>query len=194
MKALIVIAVLLFVPGGAMAARWEKATVPVWDFTPDDWRPYVQATVDDFNANLPPSVPHLVYTPMGELPCESLPGKGKPGGITVCTSPAERSNTARTTVVHRRITRSRIALTPPIAWGRALASELRRVSCHEFGHGVLYMPDDHTYPHAEESCVQGTLDHLGPWDIAYAADAYRHHSGPRHRSGGQHHRAKRGRA
>src|SRR4051794_34895075 len=34
-------------------ARWLKPLIPVWDFTPAFWRPFIQRVVDDFNANLP---------------------------------------------------------------------------------------------------------------------------------------------
>jgi hypothetical protein len=35
MRYVAVLLMILLLPEGAMAARWEKAEVPVWDFTPD---------------------------------------------------------------------------------------------------------------------------------------------------------------
>jgi hypothetical protein len=182
-RILLVVWLIVILPEAAMAARWERAEVPVWDFTRDDWRPYVQATVEDFNANMPPGVPRLIYTPMGELRCEDLPNNGKRGGISVCLTDAPLASSAywaeaRRTLRGQRFTSALIAIdrnTSVTSPGTLL--------CHEMTHEVFDAPDDDSRPHPNDSCVQGYLDHLGSWDIAYAASVYSqdgHHGHPKH--------------
>jgi hypothetical protein len=185
---MVLLIALALTPEATMAARWEKATVSVWDFTPEEWRPYVQATVDDFNANLPPGAPELAYVPMGELPCDALPKYGKMGGVSVCAGRGDLGrSTTNTIAVDRTLLRAKIMLDP------ADVSRLAMNSCHEMTHAVLDTPDNYSLPHLDDSCVQGLLDHLGPWDIAYAAQVYAtqpdhgHRSGKRHRHQSNHH-------
>lgn len=191
MKRLMMIVLLVsFVPEVAMAARWTKAEVPVWDFTAEEWRPAVQATVDDFNTQLPSEVPRLRYVPMGEIPCEMLPPNGRRGGISVCTSlspPGPRYSGWNTKQIsHGLITRAMVLIRAD-----AIPVAPTIVLCHEIAHVMWDVPDDYSHPHADTSCVQGFLPHLGPWDIAYATAVYNddgHHDRDRHRSRHQRHR------
>ena len=185
----IVLLVVLLVPEGAMSARWEKDTVPVWSFVPDDWQALVENTVRDFNAHLPPSAPRLVYTPMGEKPCEQLPFYGRKGGISVCLGPMPP---ARPAWSPKRISGDRFVsgligintqtdLPPDPSMLPAV------MLCHEMMHVVTDAPDGfddqgrYNYPHPDTSCVQGYLDHLGSWDIAYAESVYPFPNGHRHK-------------
>jgi hypothetical protein len=169
------LAVFLLLRGGAevaMAARWEKAEVPAYDFTPETWRPYVQANVADFNANMPPEVPRLIYTPMGERSCEDLPPNGPKGGLSYCVQRGSLSVPGYVAEMRasRRGERFVSALVA-VAADHAFVDP-QAVLCHETTHGVTDVPDDYALPHADESCVQGRLSHLGAWDIAYAAAVY----------------------
>lgn len=177
MKALIVLVVLIaLVPEGAMAARWKtNKPIPVWDFTAPERQSLVRATVDDFNRNLPVGAPHLSYIAMGTLSCSDLPEHGKPGGITVCIKPApDGQSDTDITYVGGRIYRAMVALDPD-------PGVMAKAVCHEFMHAVTDAPDDFTNPHPDTSCVQGNLDHLGPWDVAYAESVYPFANGHKHK-------------
>jgi hypothetical protein len=165
MRIWLVLLLVVLVPEGAMAARWEKAVVPVWDFMPQQAQPYIQAAVDDFNATLPPGVPRLDYIPMGELPCANLPGYGKLGGISVCYAPDSWHSVSDIALDGHAISRVRVQLVTVNA------------ACHELMHALTNIADDYANPHLGESCVQGALEHLGSWDIAYAAQVYGERNG-----------------
>lgn len=168
-----------------MAARWEThgKAIPVWDFTSDFWRESVQATVDDFNASLPPEVPRLTYVPMGEMACDALPENGRVGGISVCSAPVwPHYGEVKRSFRHDRVVSAKVI---QLEGGDVVKP--KAIMCHEFTHAVFDAPDSPdptTRPHENESCVQGRLDHLGAWDIAYAAQVY----GARGKSKHRHHR------
>jgi hypothetical protein len=157
-----------FVPGDAIAARWEIPQVIVRDHLSDDMRADVMSVVDDFNANLPTGAPELVYEAMPEQPCEAL--EQEAGVIQVCRStlvPDVNAAWQPRTINEDAFVSGQIA----IRWNYWMPS-YRPTVCHEMMHAITDVPDDPSEPHRDESCVQGTLNHLGPWDIAYATDVY----------------------
>lgn len=178
MRIWLVVMLVVLVPEGAMAARWEKHTIPVWDMTSDAWRPAIRTAIDDYNTNLPDGAPLLVDVPMGQTPCEDLPQYGRKGGITMCLAGPDDVNRSRQELWFGQ--QSKVIIQP---------ADLPRsgyVLCHELAHAVIGIPDDYTNPHLTESCVQGGLSHLGPWDIAYAAQVYGEHVRHHHRSRSRH--------
>jgi hypothetical protein len=157
-------------------ARWTSDVVTVWDFTPETWRPFVEATINDFNAVLPASVPRLVHAPMGELACDALPASGRKGGITICVAPDPRragfplvgGATTRMTTLGSVISRARVKMLASCP-----TSYLPCLLCHEMMHAVCDAPDaGATFPEPVESCIRSTWNKLGSWDVAYARRVY----------------------
>lgn len=151
-----------------IGAAWKQKRVPVYDYTPDEWKPVVAQVVADFNAVMPKRAPELVYTPMGGLDCAALPTYGGAGRITVCLG--ERNEGLRSGL-GRAIDRALVS----VHAGAAIEAR-RHLLCHEFMHVVTGIPDVESSTrsrHDAESCVWGNvLDTPGPRDVAFAKRAY----------------------
>lgn len=186
---LVVLVLLAELNGGAMAARWEKTVVPVWDFMPPEYRESLQRVVNDFNANMPESAPTLRYIPLSQLMCEDLNPRRVRGGIAVCVSRLVPNPTPmwqpRVIDEHGVFVRGQIAMRDY----RPLKTD--NLFCHELMHAVVDAPDlegsMRDSPLLDDSCVQGLLEHLGPWDISYAAQVY-NDNGRRSSEDRRHHR------
>jgi hypothetical protein len=164
LSGVVLAAVLGLLASDVEAARWKRETVVVRDYTAGQrWGPIIAIQVDALNAALPAGAPRFVYRDAGERPCEQIPRTGK--AISVCSAqrlsrPAAASTTRRGETIREALIMLR-------------QDQLRlghnRV-CHELMHAATAIPDDY---HSEpQSCVRGTLDTFGSWDIAVLANEY----------------------
>lgn len=178
--------------GNAVAARWDKKALEVYDFTPKAMRPLVRAVVDDYNATMPATVPRLKYVSASwERACEDLPEFGRKGAISVCqrTRPMANVGDSAILIYGTTIDSVLIRLSPD-----APEWDISRILCHEMGHALYDAPDADTYPEGTDSCVRNNQSTVGSWDIAYAKQVYatrskhdpRGHGSPRHRRGSRH--------
>ena len=173
MRAVIVLLISLIVSAslipGASDARRRKAHPPriivVHDYTGETWSGVVQQVVDDFNAVMPQHGPRLVYLREHNAPCGDL--SPLPRDVQVCTHPGfGHLGQVDYPVWHKgRWHWSLIRV-------QATTIDKRRVVCHEMMHVLTNIGDNYdALP--DQSCVWGTLDHPGPFDITELSTVYR---------------------
>jgi hypothetical protein len=174
-----------FAPTGAAAestpAIWSPGSVVVQDFLPADAGRDLAAVVYDFNAHRPPSAPELIYTAADRRTCEDL--TQQPGVIQVCLSslvPTNATAWSPRTIDQGFFVSGQVAIRDS-----AQIDDWRVILCHEMMHAVGDAPDDFSRPHPDDSCVQGFLNHLGSWDIAWLQQVYQPSPIDHHR---KHHR------
>ena len=149
---------------GSDAARWQRDTVIVRDYTSGRrWGPIIAYQVDALNAALPSDAPRFVYRDAGERTCAEI-DRARPG-ITICsmerlTRPAEASVTRRGETIHEALI--------------VLRHDQRHLGpnrvCHELMHAATAVADG--YRAEATSCVRGYLATFGPWDAALLASEY----------------------
>jgi hypothetical protein len=179
MRWLLVVLAVFLVPDAASALRYDGAKVLPWkgdrvvvrDHLPEAWRPLVRDLVDDFNAATPSGGPELAYEAAEEIPCGDLADEPPHGVIRLC----ERDdlsgsghayswlNKKETAIVSGSIDISRQAINDQ-SWARYAL-------CHEMMHAFTHVRDRYD-ARPDTSCVWGSLNEPGSWDIALLERIY----------------------
>lgn len=158
---------------GKKKAREKKRHHPepiiVSDYTTPTWDGLVSRAVDDFNAVLPKNAAPLKYVRMGVVPCNQL-FTGTPRGeireIQVCSGNNPTSPGGQSYGWWMAVRPTKIDLSEKLMSMPENVSLKPMILCHEMMHTVTGITDNYgAMP--DTSCVWGTLDHPGPFDIEY---------------------------
>jgi hypothetical protein len=146
-----------------------REIMAVVDESGPNWNPYVQATVDEFNAIMPPNGPLLVYYPGNTRLCTDTL-------TSVCLAVPDPRWSGYT--IYQGSASAEVGLTDI----RADPYWLDYVVCHEFMHVLARVPDDYvrnpdgtvTWFHpGTDSCVwSDARASPGSFDIQYLYDYY----------------------
>lgn len=149
---------------GSDAARWQRDTVIVRDYTSGRrWGPIIARQVEALNAALPANAPRFIYRDAGARPCAEI--NRERSGLNVCSMerlsrPAEASVTRRGDTIHEALI--------VVRHGQLRVGPNR--VCHELMHAVTAVED--RYGTESASCVRGYLATFGAWDAALLASEY----------------------
>lgn len=135
---------------------------PVWTITnalPDEWQSAFDANLADFNANMPKYGPHFTVIRIAPEICQEA-------NLKVCGGDGrwEDNDSSYWGISLSRGRKGRGINVNVMDIRIDTDSERRRILCHEFMHQLGYVSDNYNAL-PDTSCVWGSLDHLGPWDI-----------------------------
>lgn len=158
-------------------AAWQSKRVTVRIYTTPAWVPLIRRSIADYNAIMPARGPLLVAKVQKERPCAWVKKQRfKQPTITVCSQP---DGDGRGWAVYRlgRHTfadkRASITLVGDPGHDN-LAAAHQNVVCHEMLHALTAVQDGALLP---DSCLRGTLDAPGAWDVALLERVYKRHGG-----------------
>lgn len=171
MRALIVVLAMLLVFPLMVESRRAPRMIAVIDHSSPVWDGVVKGVVEEFAAVLPRKRVRLVYVRRGDV-CQPAVN---PAQIMVCSRPVVNSQSLNDVPAAWNSPKLTIELSDTHA-SATRHWDARMIVCHELMHALTGIPDNNTYDPAtgmitwampDESCVWGTLPHLGPFDVAY---------------------------
>jgi hypothetical protein len=175
---------------GGGGAVWTAKQVNVLLFTGSYWTPIIETMVKDARKALPPKGPRLNVKVMSPHSCEWVASQtySQPT-ITFCENEAWYAGSTGLKSSHHIIQNKR-AKVEVIADGDL--SYDRNTACHEMMHALAWVNDNYNYN--KDSCVQGSRESFGPWDVNFLAKAYQKHDtkADRKREDNRHDRDRRG--
>jgi hypothetical protein len=170
----------LLLPTPGMAARYDGVTVlpfkgsrvVVRDHLPEAWRPLVHDLIDDFNAVIPSDGPELVYEASEEVPCSELIEQPPPGVVRLCGKVDPSGTGHAYSWLNKRET-AIVSAAMDIPYDAAAVDEpwARYLLCHEMMHAFTHVRDRYD-SRPDTSCVWGSLNEPGAWDIAMLQALY----------------------
>lgn len=155
-------------------AAWTSNVVTVRVYAAPAWTPLIQRSIADYNAVMPARGPRLVVRVLPERSCGWVKRQRfARATITVCSQPdGDGRGWAVYRVARHRFVdeRARITLVGNPGHDRYTPIH-QQVVCHELVHALTAVRD--AYDTEPESCVRGSLDVPGAWDVALLERVYR---------------------
>jgi hypothetical protein len=141
------------------AIPWKKAVIPVYGDA------HVRGMVSAFNASMPHGGPQLSWREGSLNPCLPNPKKGR---IVFCQLPSDSTYSGATSYrIHDgKITGAQVGIHPAGVHDENLL-------CHEMMHALTRVIDNYD-ARPDTSCVWGSLNEPGSWDIAMLESIYGH--------------------